>query len=272
MSETGTRIGFVGPRLAPARLSGLLARLGEHARVDVADVVAGREALHQGELELLVIRGEDWPGGDVELLAVPKRPDAADVLLSPVTMAELAAGTPVVVDTELRRALLLATRPDLVPTMAAGDASVDAEDARGAASPRVLAAADLETGAERLELGDWPTAPGQGALVIEGRRAVEGGLRRRIDRLDHPTSRLTLRAERAVQAALDAAGAPVERLGATAMLEDGLLFLTARVVAADGSSSLTASHAGYPEDADDAALELAGRVAAELLEGLDGLS
>ncbi|MET0303651.1 MAG: hydroxymethylbilane synthase, partial [Microbacteriaceae bacterium] len=112
----------------------------------------------------------------------------------------------------------------------------------------------------RLPLAIWPTAPGQGALAIE----VRAGDEKRVAKMEHRATRLDVEAERGVLARLEAGcAAPI---GAHAQLDDGLLFLSARVYAADGSAHLTSSHALYPEDSDDPAGELAARVSAELLE------
>jgi hydroxymethylbilane synthase len=54
-------------------------------------------------------------------------------------------------------------------------------------------------------------------------------------------------------------------VGAHALLDDGLLFLSARVYSLDGAESLTSAHALYPEDALHPADDLAARVADELL-------
>jgi len=129
------------------------------------------------------------------------------------------------------------------------------------AVPRRTAAADAEP-----EQGAGPAAPGQGALLVEGTARLDGRLRRALAKLDHATSRLAVRSELGVLARLAPAGG--DSLAASAMLEDGLLFLTATVLAPDGAARRTASHAGYPEDFADAAEELAERVAAELRAGI----
>ena len=130
----------------------------------------------------------------------------------------------------------------------------------------VLAAAGLgrlgrlDAATELLGLDGWPTAPAQGALAIETRTADAAS----VAQLDHRPSRLTATAERGVLARLEAGcSAPV---GAHAILDDGLLFLSARVYATDGSAQLTSSHALYPEDVRDPAVDLAERVADELLK------
>ena len=130
----------------------------------------------------------------------------------------------------------------------------------------VLAAAGLDrlgrvdAATEFLGIDGWPTAPGQGALAVE----VRAGDEKTVARLDHKPSRLAAHAERGVLARLEAGcSAPI---GAHALLDDGLLFLSARVYSLDGSRSLTSAHALYPEDVRDPAGELSERVAGELLE------
>ena len=82
--------------------------------------------------------------------------------------------------------------------------------------------------------------------------------------LDHRTSRVIVDAERQTLALLEAGcSAPV---GAHALIDDGMLFLSARVYAADGSSRLTSSHALYLDDVKDPAGDLAARVSNELFE------
>jgi hydroxymethylbilane synthase len=136
-----------------------------------------------------------------------------------------------------------------------------------------LGRADAVT--ERFSLSDWPTAPGQGALALEVRaddasdrtafgRALAAGLAK----VDHATTRATVSAERDVLAGLEAGcAAPV---ATHAMVDDGMLFLTATVYALDGSSSITASHAavldsGSAADLLSAATEVAQRTVDELL-------
>ncbi len=117
----------------------------------------------------------------------------------------------------------------------------------------------LADATELLELSAWPTAPGQGALALE----VRVGEEKAVAALNHASTRLMVETERGVLALLEAGcAAPV---GVTAMLDDGLLFASARVYSADGSATLTSSHALYPADAADPAAELSQRIAEELL-------
>ena len=302
---TALRIGTRASALATAQASQVAARLGEHELVTISsegdrdrtsplESIGGtgvfvsnlREALLRGEVDAVVHSAKDLPTAPaegIELAAVPTRADARDALVTPggLALAALPEGAHVGTGSPRRQAQLLAARPDLEVVAIRGNidtrlgrlADGDPERRLDAV---VLAVAGLSRlGREErhvaLELADWPTAPAQGALAIEIRADAPDEVRRRVARLEHRPTRLAASAERGVLARLEAGcAAPI---GAHAMLEDGLLFLTATVYALDGTASLTASHAGYPEDSADPAAELAERVAAELLErGAAGLA
>jgi len=246
------------------------ARLGEHTVVAVAGGVdAAREALRRGDADVAVHLLAEVPHGPVEgieLLAVVKREDARDALVSEggVRLADLGEGARVGVDSALRRAQVLQARPDL--RVVGSESAPPAPDAVVAAASELARAG--RPASEVFELADWPTAPAQGAIALEVAAGAAREVHRRVAKLDHRTSRLTTAAELAVAAGLGD-GVP---LAATAILDDGLLFLTATAYAPDGAASITASHAAYPEDTDDPAAELGARVAAELLErGADRL-
>jgi hydroxymethylbilane synthase len=71
-------------------------------------------------------------------------------------------------------------------------------------------------------------------------------------------------AERRVLEILEAGcAAPI---GANALIDDGLLFLSARVYSIDGTESLTSSHALYVSDVTNPSVDVADRVAKELLD------
>ena len=230
-----------------------------------------RHALLAGECDVVVHSLKDLPTAPADglsLAAVPKRADARDGLCARdgLRLADLPDGARVGTGSPRRRAQLRAVRPDL-----------DVVDIRGNVDTRlgrvgqdldavVLAAAGLgrlgrtDAITELMELSPWPTAPGQGALALETRAGEE----KLVAALDHRTSRITVSAERGVLARLEAGcAAPV---GATAMIEDGLMFLSARVYAVDGEDQLTSSHALYVDDSSDPAGELSERVARELLD------
>lgn len=263
------RVGAESGAVAMAYAEHVAARLGG----EVVELTgAGRDALLAGDVDVLVSRLSELPTDSVPgvaLAAVPKRADARDALCAAegVTLEKLPEGARVGVDSPRRRAQVLSRRPDLQVVDIAGDAEQQFARLEGADDERVdaviLAAADLErlgraeSITERFDLSSWPTTPGQGALAVETRSADA----KRVSKLAHATSRLAVDAERGVLARVSGWGAP---FGVSAMLDDGLLFVSARAYALDGSASLTSSHAAYPEDSSDPAAELAERVAAEL--------
>jgi len=233
-----------------------------------------REALIAGECDAIVhslkdLPTEPYPG--LNIGAIPKRADARDALIG-FGLDALPVGAKVGTGSPRRAAQLRAFRPDLEIVDIRGN--VDTRLARVGADldAVVLAVAGLgrlgrlDAISEFLELGKWPTAPGQGALAVEIRddsRHLMAALRS----LDHASTRLAALAERAVLARLEAGcSAPI---GATAVLDDQLLFLSATVYSVDGVTSVSSSHALVVEGtaAERALLpkELGERVADELL-------
>ena len=236
-----------------------------------------RDALLADECEVVVHSLKDLPTAPhpgLEIGAVPKRADARDALCARdgLTLETLPEGAKVGTGSPRRVAQLKRARPDLDVVDIRGNIDtrlgrVHGEDADLDAV--LLAAAGLgrlgreSAITELLELGPWPTAPGQGALAIEVREGAKGPLRAALKGLDHFSTRLAVEAERTVLARLEAGcAAPV---AATAFIDDGLVFLSARVYAVDGSEQLTASHAQYVADSEHPAIEIAERAAEELL-------
>ena len=302
------RIGTRGSALALAQARTVADRLGaelvviesegDRSAAPLADLggagvfaTALREALRAGEVDAVVHSYKDLPTAPAEGLvvaAVPRRADARDALCARdgLTLETLPEGARVGTGSPRRRAQLLARRPDLLVeeirgnvdtrlgrVASTGSATVASTGSATGLDAVVLAAAGLErlgrldAATELLGLDGWPTAPAQGALAVE----VRAGDEKRVAKLEHKPSRLAAEAERGVLARLEAGcAAPV---GAHALLDDGLLFLSARVYSLDGDRHLTSSHALYPEDARDPAAELAARVADELLAaGAAGLA
>ena len=243
-----------------------------------------REALLNDECDVVVHSFKDLPTdryAGLVIGATPKRADARDVLCARdgFTLTTLPEGAKVGTGSPRRAAQLRALRPDL-----------EVVDIRGNVGTRlalvtdetlhavVLAAAGLgrlglleNVATDYLELSAWPTAPGQGALAIEVREGKPDRLlTKALAVLNHATTQATVTAERHVLARLEAGcAAPI---GATAVIDDGLLFLTATVYSPDGTRRITASHAATPEshslaDLQDAALDVADRAARELLAG-----
>ena len=243
-----------------------------------------RDALRAGEVDLVVHSLKDLPTAPAPGLvvgAVPKRADARDTLCARdgLTLETLREGARVGTGSPRRVAQLKAQRPDLDVVDLRGNVDTRlGKVAAGELDAVVLAAAGL-TRLGRLDavtdyfaLSLMPTAPGQGALALEVRAGDEKGrgpVARALSAVDHVTSHASVEAERVVLAGLEAGcAAPI---GATALVDDGLLFLTATVYRPDGTAQLTASHAATPDSLsaahlEEAAQDVGARVVAELLE------
>jgi hydroxymethylbilane synthase len=242
-----------------------------------------RDALLADECDLIVHSLKDLPTGTVPGLvigAVPKRADARDTLCARdgLTLENLPEGAKVGTGSPRRVAQLKARRPDLDVVDIRGN--VDTRLGRVAAGDLdavVLAAAGLgrlgrsDAVTDTFPLSEVPTAPGQGALAIEVRAGDEtgrGAIAKALASIDHATTHACVTAERAVLAGLEAGcAAPI---GTTAIVDDGLLFLTATVYRPDGTAQLTASHAATPDsmsrrDLDVAARDVGKRAVEELL-------
>lgn len=293
MSVGKLRLGTRGSALALAQSSAIAEKLGAEVVVIESEgdrsteslalmggtgvfVTALRTALLNNEVDVIVHSFKDLPTGPAEglaIAAVPPRADARDALCArdAFTLDTLPEGAMVGTGSPRRRAQLAARRPDLDVVDIRGNvdtrlARVGSDDPERALDAVVLAVAGLDrigradAITQHLELAWWPTAPAQGALAVET-RASEKNI---AAKLDHRPSRIAAEAERGVLARLEAGcSAPI---AATAFLEDGMMFLTARVYALDGSAQLTASHALYAADSKDPAGELSARVATELLD------
>jgi hydroxymethylbilane synthase len=237
-----------------------------------------RDALLAGRCDAIVHSLKDLPTQPhpgLVVAAIPKREDARDALCARDGLAldMLPAGARVGTGSPRRRAQLLSRRGDLevvdirgnVDTrlrrvLVAGNSSTDRLDAVILAAAGLSRLGRLDAVTEFLDIDSWPTAPGQGAVAIEVRAGEEKSVRA----LDHKPTRTVVEAEREVLALLEAGcAAPV---GAHAVIDDGLLFLSARVYSLDGAEKLTSSHALYLSDVKNPASDLATRVAHELLD------
>jgi hydroxymethylbilane synthase len=238
-----------------------------------------REALLADRCDLLVHSFKDLPTVPYENLrigAVPKRADPRDTLCAREgwTLTSLPAGARVGTGSPRRVAQLKSLRPDLEVVDLRGNVDTRLGRVNGDDLDAVVLAAAgltrldrLDAVTELLELADWPTAPGQGALALEVRGESELLLDRILDGLDHGTSHLTAIAERSVLARLQAGcSAPI---GASAVVDGELLLLTASVYQGDGTRHVTSSHALVLEGTTDLrvrqAEELGERVGDELL-------
>jgi hydroxymethylbilane synthase len=286
------RLGTRGSALALAQATPVAERLGaelvviesdgDRSSAPLADLggtgvfaTALRSALLAGEVDAVVHSYKDLPTSPAEGLvvaAVPKRADPRDALCARdgLTLDALPAGAAVGTGSPRRRAQLLSRRPDLEVVDIRGNVDTRLGRVGHGLDAVVLAAAGLDrlgrldAVTEFLGIDGWPSAPAQGALAVEVRAGDLDGLdHRKVRKLDHRPSRLAAESERGVLRRLEAGcAAPI---GAHAILEDGLLFLSARVYSLDGTRQLTSSHALYPEDSPNPAEDLADRVSAELL-------
>ena len=229
-----------------------------------------RNALSSGEVDVVVHSLKDLPTAaapGLAIAAIPKRVDARDALCArdDLTLDTLPHGARVGTGSPRRVAQLRARRPDLEIVDLRGNVDTRlGQVASGDLDAVVLAAAGLERlgrlGAitEFLGIDGWPTAPGQGALAVE----VRAGDEKLAKVLDHATSRIMVEAERQTLALLEAGcSAPV---GAHAVIDDGMLFLSVRVYGPE--SHITSSHALYVSDTKDPAGDLAARVSRELFD------
>ncbi|WIB11409.1 hydroxymethylbilane synthase [Curtobacterium sp. MCPF17_052] len=239
-----------------------------------------REALVAHEVDVLVHSLKDLPTAPYPGLtigAVPKRADARDVLVARngATVETLPEGATVGTGSPRRAAQLKADRPDLDVVDIRGNIDTRLARVEDDLDAVVLAAAGLgrigrlDAATELLDLGFWPSAPGQGALAVEIRADEDDrNLLAALRKIEHAPTRLTVTAEREVLAKLEAGcSAPI---GATAVVDAEMLLVSATVYSPDGSEYRTASHAamldGSAQDRLDEALSVAGRVADELLE------
>lgn len=239
-----------------------------------------RDALLDGRCDVVVHSLKDLPTAPHEQLvvaAMPAREDPRDALCARdgLTLDTLPAGARVGTGSPRRMAQLRARRPDVEVVDIRGNVDTRlGRVASGELDAVILAAAGLtrigrtDVVTEFLDADAWPTAPGQGALAVEVRRGEE----HLVSALDHAETRAAVEAEREVLALLEAGcSAPV---GARAVVDAGLLLLSASVYSLDGTTALTSSHAtAWPDDEGDPSREVAASVARELLDaGAAGLT
>ena len=230
-----------------------------------------RDALLDGRVDAVVHSLKDLPTAafpGLAIAAIPKREDPRDALCARdgLTVDTLPAGARIGTGSPRRAAQLLSRRPDVEVVDIRGNVDTRLGKVPGELDAVILAAAGLsrlgrlDAVTEFLAIDGWPTAPGQGAVAVE----VRAGEEKLVSALDHRATRVNVEAEREVLALLEAGcSAPV---GAHAFVDDGLLFLSARVYALDGSARLTSSHALYLSDVKHPGSDLAARVARELLD------
>jgi hydroxymethylbilane synthase len=209
-----------------------------------------QRALLRGDADVAVHSAKDLPSSTpegLELVCVPERRDAADVLVGR-SLAGLGPGATVATGSPRRRALLLERRPDLrvvglrgnmaTRLASAGRDGVDAVVAAMAALERL----DVDRLVrERLDPSWFVPQVGQGAIALEVRRE-DSTVRDVVQSLNDRDAFACVRAERAFLAELGA-GCTVPA-GANAVMLAGVLSLSGVMLALDGSRSLRATIEG----------------------------
>lgn len=237
-----------GDRLAEARLAtvggkGLFVREIE-------------EALLRGDADVAVHSLKDLPAElprGLGLVAFPERADARDVLVArrPVRFADLPQGAVLGTSSPRRRALALASRPDLTVEPIRGN--VDTRLGKlesGDYDAIVLAAAGLARLAltprhvEPLAPELFVPAVGQGILAVEA-RLDDARTLAALRALDHEPTRVCALAERAFLGRLGASC--VTPMAAYARLGGGRVVVHALVASEDGRTVLRESADGPPE-------------------------
>jgi hydroxymethylbilane synthase len=241
-----------------------------------------RDALLAGDVDLAVHSYKDLPTAPADHLviaAIPSREDPRDVLVARdgSTLGQLRSGSRIGTGSPRRAAQLRALGYGFDVVGIRGNVDTRLRRvADGEVDAVVLARAGLARLGRLSEISEVldPTqmlpAPGQGALAIECRSDREDVVDA-LATLDDAPSRVSVTAERALLAALEAGcSAPV---GALADVSDAdgpeaEVYLRAVVVALDGSESVRLSATGSPDEAAGVGRRLA---AALLAQGADGL-
>ncbi|MCU1437366.1 MAG: porphobilinogen deaminase [Naasia sp.] len=295
------RVGTRGSALALAQSGAVASRLAEAAgddvelipiasegdlRSDSLSTIGGRgvfaatlrRALLEGRCDLVVHSLKDLPTvaePGLTIAAVPEREDARDALCARdgLSLAQLPAGSRVGTGSPRRIAQLLRARPDLDVVDLRGNVDTRLRHvAEGRLDAVLLARAGLErlgrteAVTDDLDLGGWPTAPGQGALALEVRDEDAGAttVGRAARALADAPAESRIAAERQVLRGLGAGcTAPV---AVSSALEGDRLTLWAAVYRPDGSDAVLRRMEARIGSAPDAE-ELGDRLVAELLAG-----
>lgn len=211
-------------------------------------VTALRDALLRDRCDVAVHSLKDLPtepASDLDIAAIPPRADFRDALCARdgLTLAELPPESKIGTGSPRRAAQILAFRPDVEVVDIRGNVETRlGRVAPGDLDAVVLAAAGLErldkleVVTEYLDPSIMLPAPAQGALALECRSEADhsdSSLAKALAAYDHEATRLTVTAERALLARLEAGcTAPIGALGS---VTDGGLSLEAVVCNPDGT-------------------------------------
>ncbi|HJT19756.1 MAG TPA: hydroxymethylbilane synthase [Nitrospira sp.] len=241
------------------------------------------EALLSGDIDLAVHSMKDVPAElqpGLALLAVPRREDARDALVSrdACRFTALPRGAKIGTSSLRRQAQLLQSRPDLSISMLRGNLETRLRKLReGQFDAIVLAAAGLrrlgweEHVTEYLEPAVCLPAIGQGALGIEGRQD-DAFLRGMLGGLDDSETRRTVSAERALLRRLQ--GGCQVPIAAHATLSGDRMSLEGLVASVDGMEVIRDKVQGSADDPESLGVRLAERLLArggdKILESIYG--
>jgi hydroxymethylbilane synthase len=200
-------------------------------------------ALLDGRIDVAVHSAKDVPTElpeGLELVAIPERAEARDVICGVAALAELEPGSSVGTSSLRRAAQVHSVRPDLAVVELRGNVDTRLRKlAAGEVDALILAAAGLERLGRSDEAGgvieEFVPAAGQGALALQAR--ADAIAPERLAAVSDPEATACVAAERVLVHALGATcNTPV---GAHArVLDDGRLTLTAWVGLPDGSAWL----------------------------------
>jgi hydroxymethylbilane synthase len=225
------------------------------------------EELLAGEVDLAVHSMKDLPTDlpkGLGVAAVPEREDPHDAFVSKngLKLQDLPAGARIGTSSLRRQSQLLALRPDLrvVPMRGNVDTRLRKLE-RGDCDALVLAGAGLKRLGFASHITNWFSeseicpAVGQGALAIEI-KMQNTAVGEAVAQLDHPSTHMAVRAERAMLEALG--GGCQLPIAAYAKSDSGDFQLTGVVADPDGTRLLRAQATGRPENP-----ELLGKQVAE---------
>lgn len=228
-------------------------------------------AMQAGDADLAVHSMKDVPAempAGFCIAAVLERASPFDALVTnrAESLGALPEGATVGSSSLRRQAQLLALRPDLVIKPLRGNVNTRLEKLRqGHYDAIILACAGLERLGlgehirERIDSATMLPAAAQGVIGIEC-LSDQRDLRQLLARIEHPETRHTTRAERAVARHLQAScHSPV---ASYAVIQGGKLLLRALVAAADGRKVLSDEQSADVEEAE----QLGTRVAQRLLD------
>jgi len=273
------RIGTRGSALALVQAHSVAERLGEGVEVVEIATLGDRgaavndksrwvseleRALLDGRIDIAVHSAKDVPTElpeGLELVAIPERAEARDVICGASTLAALAPGAKVGTSSLRRAAQVRAVRDDLEVREVRGNVDTRLRKlAGGEVDALILAAAGLERLGRGAEAGgvidEFVPAAGQGALALEARSGAIDA--QRLAPVSDPDATACVTAERVLVHALGAScNTPV---GAHArVVGGGRLTLAAWVGLPDGSAWLRDE---VTADAAEVGMACAGRMLA----------